>query len=141
MTVEVRYHSRGGKTKKLAEAVAEAAGTQARPVSEPLAADTDVLFLCTAPYGFNVDDEVKQFISGIGVKVNQAVAVSSSAMLKSIRKYLAKPLEEKNIPLSQEEFSCRGEFLMLHKGKPDADDLKAAADFAKGILARSESAS
>ncbi len=131
MNTAVRYHSRGGKTRKLAEAVAKAVGTKALPVSEPLTAPVDLLFICTAPYAFNVDKEVKDFIDGINVKVGRAVAVSSTAALKSIRKYLEKPLSEKNIPLATEEFCCRGEFMMLHKGKPDSADLKAAADFAK----------
>ncbi len=139
MTVAVRYYSRGGKTKKLADAVARAVGTEAKPVSEKLASDADVLFLCTAPYAFDVDDEVKSFIKGIDVTVKKAVAISSSAMLKSIRKYLESPFAEKKIPLSNEEFSCRGEFLMLHKGKPDNDDLRAAADFAKGFVSQGES--
>lgn len=138
MTVAVRYHSRGGKTKKLAQAAAEAAGVEAKPVSEPLIADTDVLFLCTAPYAFDVDDEVKAFIKGIDVSVKTAVLISSSAALKSIRKYLEQPFAEKKIPLSGEEFSCRGEFLMLNKGRPNREDLQAAADFARRIVSQAE---
>ncbi len=139
MTVAVRYYSRGGNTKKLADAVARAVGTEAKPISEKLDSDTDVLFLCTAPYAFDVDDEVKSFIARIDVSVKKAVAVSSSAMLKSIRKYLEKPFAEKKIPLSQKEFSCRGQFLVLHRGKPDDGDLKAAADFAKAVVAEEKS--
>lgn len=138
MKIEVRYHSRGGKTKKLADAVAAAAGTQAKAISEPLAADTDILFLCTAPYAFNVDSEVKSFISGIGVGVKKAVLVSSSAAVKSIRKYVEKSFAEKKITVSDEEFSCRGQFLCLHRGRPNEEDLKAAADFAKRVIKREE---
>lgn len=136
MTIAVRYYSRGGKTQKLAQAVADAVGAEAKSIAVPLDADTDILFLCTAPYAFDVDDKVKTFIGGIGVTVKKAVAVSSSAMLKSIRKMLEKPLAEKKIPLSEEEFSCRGEFLMLHKGKPDSGDLRAAADFARRVVSQ-----
>jgi hypothetical protein len=32
------------------------------------------------------------------------------------------------------EFHCKGEFKGIHKGKPDASDMKAAADFAKSIV-------
>ncbi len=136
MTVEVRYYSRGGKTKKLADAVAKAVNTEAKPVTEKLAGDTDILFLCTAPYAFNVDGAVTAFIRSIDVTVKKAVMISSSAALKSIRKYVEKPFAEKHIPLSKEEFSCRGEFLMLHRGKPNAADLQAAADFAKRVVSR-----
>lgn len=51
-------------------------------------------------------------------------------------KQVARRLVEKGIPMAREEFACRGSFAMMHKGKPDAADLKAAADFAKGIVAK-----
>ncbi len=130
----VRYFSRGGNTKKLAEAVAKAAGIEAKAVSEPLDGDTDILFLGSAPYGFDVDEEVKKFISGLNVKVGRVVNFSTSAVVRSTRKYLEKPLAEKGIPLSREEFACRGSFMMLHKGRPNDNDLKAAAEFVKKII-------
>lgn len=131
MKIEVRYYSRGGNTKKVAEAIAKAVGAEAKPVAEPLSEDVDVLFLGSSPYAFDVDDEVKKFISGINVKVGKAVNFSTSAAVKSTKKYVEKLLSQKGIPMAEEEFSCRGSFMMLHKGRPNADDLKAAADFAK----------
>ena len=38
------------------------------------------------------------------------------------------------IPLDEREFHCRGEFKGIHKGKPDEEDLKAAAEFTKTII-------
>ena len=32
--------------------------------------------------------------------------------------------------MDEKEFHCKGEFKMLHKGKPDNEDLRAAAEFA-----------
>ena len=134
MKIAIRYHSRGGNTKKIADAISAAAGVEARPVSEPLSEDVDILFLGSAPYAFDVDDEVKKFIDGIDVSVGKVVNFSTSAAVKSTRKYIAKLLEAKKIPLAKEEFSCRGAFAMLHKGRPNAADQKAAADFAKTII-------
>ncbi len=134
MKVAVRYHSRGGNTKKVAEAIARAAGAEARPVSEPLAEGVDILFFGTAPYGFDVDDEAKDFIRGIGVPVGRVVLFSTSAMVKSIRKYVEKPFADKKIPIAGEEFSCRGEFAMLHRGRPSADDLGEAEAFARRVV-------
>ena len=62
MNIEVRYYSRGGNTKKIAEAIAGAVGVEAKTVAEPLTGDVDILFLGSAPYAFDVDDEVKKFI-------------------------------------------------------------------------------
>ena len=38
------------------------------------------------------------------------------------------------IPVDDREFHCKGEFKGIHKGKPDAEDLVAAAAFAKSIV-------
>lgn len=138
MNVAVRYYSRGGNTKKIAEAIAKAVGVEAKTVSEALTEDVDILFLGSAPYAFDVDEEVKRFISGIQVSVGKVVNFSTSAAVRSTRKYVEKLLAEKKIALAKEEFSCRGAFAMLHKGRPNEEDQKAAADFARGILERGE---
>ncbi len=134
MKIAVRYYSRGGNTKKVAETIAKAIGVEAKTVAEPLTEDVDILFLGSSPYAFDVDDEVKKFINGINVSVGKAVNFSTSAAVKSTKKYVEKLLSEKNIPMAKEEFSCRGSFMMLHKGRPNEDDLKAAAEFAKNII-------
>lgn len=134
MKLAVRYYSKGGNTKKIAEAIAKAVGTEAKTVTEPLDEDVDILFLGSAPYAFDVDDEVKNFISNINVSVGKVINFSTTAVIRSTRKYVEKLFAEKNIPVANEEFSCRGAFAMLHKGRPDEDDLKSAAEFAKKII-------
>lgn len=134
MKLAVRYYSRGGNTKKIAEAIAKAVGVEAKTVTEPLDEDVDILFLGSAPYAFNIDEEVKKFINGIHVSVGKVVNFSTSAAVRSTRKYVEELLAEKKIPAAKEEFSCRGAFGMLHKGRPNEDDQKAAADFARGII-------
>lgn len=134
MKVAIRYYTRGGNTKKLADAIAEAIGVEARTTAEPLTEDVDILFLGSSVYAYGVDDEVKKFIKGIDVKVGKVVNFSTAAIIKSTYKQVAKLLAERNIPLAKEEFACKGSFAVMHKGKPDADDCKAAADFAKKIV-------
>lgn len=134
MKIAVRYYSRGGNTKKVAEAIARAVGAQAKAVSEPLTEAVDILFLGSAPYAFDVDDAVKTFVRGINVPVGKIVNFSTSAAVKSTRKYVEKLCAEKKLPVAEEEFSCRGAFAMLHKGRPNESDLKAAANFAKKVI-------
>ena len=134
MTVAVRYYSRGGNTKKIAEAIADAIGVKAETVAVPLSGNVDILFLGSAPYAFDVDDEVKKFIRGINVSVGKVVCFSTAAVIKSTRQYVQKLLTEKKIPLADEEFACRGAFTVLHRGHPNAEDQKAAADFARKIV-------
>ena len=134
MKVAIRYYTRGGNTKKLADAIAEAIGVEAKTTAEPLTEDVDILFLGSSVYAYGVDDEVKKFIKEIDVKVGKVVNFSTAAIIKSTYKQVAKLLAEKNILFAKEEFACRGSFAVMHKGKPDADDCKAAADFAKKIV-------
>ncbi len=134
MKVAVRYYSRGGNTEKLAKAIAEAVGVEALTTDTPLSEDVDVLFLGSAVYAYGVDESVKKFISGIDVKVGKVVNFSTAALIKSTYKQVAKLLEQKKIPLAKEEYYCRGSFGPLHAGKPDADDMKAAAAFARKVV-------
>ena len=136
MKVAIRYYTRGGNTKKLAEAISKAVGVDAETTSVPLTEDVDVLFLGSSVYANGVDHAVKEFIRGINVKVGKVVNFSTAALVKSTYKQVAKLLEEKHIPFAEEEFYCRGSFAVMHRGRPNADDCNAAADFAKKIISQ-----
>ena len=83
MKVEIRYYTRSGNTKKLAEAIAKAVGVKARTVDEPLKEDVDILFLGSSVYAYGVDDSVKKFISNIDVRIGKVVNFSTAALIKS----------------------------------------------------------
>jgi len=40
---------------------------------------------------------------------------------------------EKRIPVAKENFYCKGQFKIMHRGKPDATDLKAVREYAKAV--------
>ena len=138
MKIAIRYYTRGGNTKKLADAISQAVGVEAKTTAQPLTEDVDILFLGSSVYAYGVDDEVKKFIEGINVKVGKVVGFSTAALIKSTHKQVSKLLAARQIPFAQEEFACKGSFAVLHKGKPDAEDCKAAAAFAKKILSQGE---
>ena len=134
MKAAIRYYTRGGNTKKLADAISKAVGVDAETTAVPLAEDVDILFLGSSVYAGGVDDAVKEFVSGIKVKVGKVVSFSTAALIKSTYKQVAKLLEEKQIPLAKEEFYCKGSFAVMHRGRPNADDCAAAAEFARKIV-------
>lgn len=45
MSIAIRFYTRGGNTEKLAKAVEEVVGVQAKKVSEPLTEKVDTLLL------------------------------------------------------------------------------------------------
>lgn len=134
MKVAVRYFSRGGNTKKIADAIAEAVGVEALTTSDPLKEDVDILFLGSSVYAYGVDDEIKRFIKEIDVKIGKVVNFSTAALVKSTYKQVGKLLKEKGIPQASEEFYCRGSFAMMHKGHPNVEDCNKAGNFARKIV-------
>ena len=135
MTYAVRYYTKTGNTKKLAEAVAAAVGAEALPISEPLTEYVDVLFLGNSFYAFSIDPEVRRFVQSIDREtVGMIVNFGSAAMLNSTYKKVKAEADRAGIPMCEKEFHCRGEFKGIHKGRPDENDLKAAAEFARSII-------
>ncbi|MBP3721117.1 MAG: flavodoxin [Clostridia bacterium] len=135
MKVAVRYYTKTGNTKKLAQAIADALGTEALPLSVPVTEKVDLLFLGNSYYAFSIDPEVRDFIHSLDKKtVGKIVNFGSAALLNSTWKKVRAEADKVGIPLEEREFHCRGEFKGIHKGKPDAADLKAAADFARKIV-------
>ena len=135
MKVAVRYYTKTGNTKRLAEAVAKALGVEALPISAPVEERADLLFLGNSYYAFSIDPEVKDFIRRLDKdKVGKIVNFGSAAMLNSTWKKVKAEADKAGIPMEEREFHCKGEFKGLHKGKPDADDLEAAAAFAREIV-------
>ena len=134
MKVAVRYYTKTGNTKKLAMAVAEALGAEALPISVPVTEPVDLLFLGNSYYAFSIDPEVRAFIRALDKeKVGKIVNFGSAAMLNSTYRKVRAEAEKIGIPVSDREFHCRGEFKGIHKGRPNEEDLKAAAAFAKSV--------
>ncbi len=136
MKAAVRYYTKTGNTKRLAEAVAGALGVEALPISTPVTEPVDILFLGNSYYAFSIAPEVKDFIRGLDKdKVGKIVNFGSAAMLNSTYKKVKAEADRAGIPMDEREFHCKGEFKGIHKGRPDEEDLKAAAKFASGFKA------
>ena len=135
MKIAVRYYTKTGNTKRLAEAVAAAVGVEALPVSTPVTEPVDHLFLGNTYYAFSIDPEVRKFIASLDKSlVGKIVNFGSAAMLNSTYKKVKAEADRVGIPLDEREFHCKGEFKGIHKGKPDEEDCKAAAQFAKDLI-------
>ena len=135
MKAAVRYYTKTGNTKRLAEAVANAIGVDALPISTPITEKVDVLFLGNSYYAFSIDPEVRDFVKSLNKDmVGKIVNFGSAAMLNSTYKKVKAEADKVGIPMDDREFHCKGEFKGIHKGKPDEADMKAVAEFAKKIM-------
>ncbi len=134
MKYAVRYYTKTGNTKRLAEAVAEALGVEALPVSEPVTEPVDILLLGNSYYAFTIDPEVRAFVRSLDKNLVGRIAnFGTAAMMNSTWKKVKTEADKLGIPMVESEFHCKGEFKGAHKGRPNSEDLAAAAAWAKAL--------
>ena len=134
MKIAIRYYTKTGNTKKLAEALSEAVGVEALTVDTPLTEDIDILFLGSAVYAAGVDSKIKEFIESINVNVGKIVNFSSAALIESTYKQVKKIAEDNGLTMAEEEFHCIGAFKFVHRGHPNDEDVNNLVEFAKKIV-------
>ena len=131
MKIAVRYCSRGGNTKKLADAIAAALGVEAESVERPLDEKTDLVFLGSAVYANGVDESVKRFVRKNAENIGTLYNFSTAAVAPSTYKQVKKLADENGVALSEREYHCKGSFLFLNQGRPNDGDVTRAVAFAK----------
>ncbi len=136
MKTAVRYYSRSGSTKRLADAIAAKFGVIAETIDVPLPESVDVLFLGGAVYERSkIDDHLKSFIETLTHdQVKQIVAYSCSNWKMSIQKQIKKALTDENIDVLDEGIALRGQFYFINKGRPTEQECAEAAEYAKQLV-------
>lgn len=134
MKVAIRYYTRSGNTEKLANAIGQALSILAEKISSPLQEKADLLLLGCSYYAFDMDAEVKKFLTENKANIGKVACFGTSAMMKSMAKPMKKVTEPLGIQVADEEFHCRGSFGPAHKGRPNEADQKAAQEFALSLV-------
>ena len=135
MKVAIRYFTRTGHTKKLIDAISEAIGVEALDISHPITEPVDILFLGNSVYVTKTGRDMRHFLQKLDPKlVGEVVNISTAGILESSYKSLCGLCAKYGITVSKKEFRCAGEFNGLHKGKPDDDDARRAAEFAVDVV-------
>lgn len=136
MSVAVRYYSKSGNTKKLADAIAETCGVEALNTQHPIEEQTDILFLGASVYAYGIADEMKRFIADLDPhKVGKIVVFSTSALAERAYPEISRIIKDMGLEVEEKNFYCRGSFLMMHKGRPNEQDIEDVKRFAKEIIA------
>lgn len=134
MNVAVRYYTRGGNTKKVADAIAGELGVEALDITNEVK-DADVLFIGASMYAFKVDKNIKDFVNNLKQENAKKIAVfSTSASDTSTHKKIKKCIKDKSIVIIDEYFSAPGAFLKMNKGRPNDTDLDNAKKFATEVV-------
>lgn len=136
MKIEVRYFTKTGHTKKLAEGIAKQLGVIAKSIPDPLDGNVDVLFLGEGLYSFDIDPEMKAFIKTLNPGNIKEVVVFSSGSFGNAYAPMKRELLAQGLKVSPEEFHCKGNLGFMHKNRPNDKDVYNAAVFAKTVAGK-----
>ena len=130
MNIKVRYYSRSGNTKLLADAIAKGLNVEAISVdsnNSQIKDDTDILFVGGALYAYGLDKKLKQYLANIdGSKIKRAVVFSTSWLSKHSIELIKNHLRDKDINVDEE--------YIYAKNKPNDEFLKQVQSDVKKYL-------
>lgn len=107
METAVRYYSKLGNTKKIAEAIAEETGVKAVSVTEEpdLTEYVDVLFLGGAPYANTMAPQLREYAERLtSDKIGRVVLFTTSNWSRRTVRALRKILTGKGVPVEKRYF-------------------------------------
>ena len=131
MRIDVRYYSKNGGTKKLAEAIAKAVGAECKTVDQPLEKYADVVFLGASVYGGKPDPAVTKFIADNARNIGKIVVFGSACTGKSTFPAIKSAAAGQAVKTAEMFFQCKGQWLFFNKNRPNDQDCADAADFAR----------
>ena len=130
MKIQVRYYSRSGNTKALAEAIAKGVNTKAIAINDnnsSIQDKVDILFIGGALYAYGLDNKLKEYIANLDAnKVSKAIVFSTSWISKHSIDLIKKALKNKGIDVEED--------YLYYNNKPNENELKEASDIAKKMI-------
>ena len=134
MRIDVRYFTKNGGTRKLAEAIAKAVDAEAKTVDQPLEKYADVVFLGASVYGGKPDPSVVRFIADNAKNIGKIVVFGTACTGKSTYPAIKSAAAGQAVKTAEMFFQCKGQFLFFNKNHPNDQDCANAADFAKNQI-------
>jgi flavodoxin I len=128
--------SRGGNTRKVADAIAEELGTRVGDLTAPLPADAKVLFLGSGTYGGAPGKEMMKFVTDNVFTGRKVALFGTSLAPEGAEKMIAKigdAVTGKGATVIG-SYHCKGKFLLFNRGRPNTEDLDNAKKFAREMI-------
>jgi len=134
--IAVFVDSRGGNTRKVADAIAEELGVRVGDLKDTLPADAKVLFLGSGTYGSAPGKEMTKFVTD-NVFTGRKVALFGTSLAPvGAQKMIAVmegALTGKGATVLG-SYRCKGKFLLFNRGRPNTEDLENAKKFAREMI-------
>ena len=140
MKIAVRYQSRGGNTKAVAEIIAKTAGVKAEPIDTPLDEAVDVLFVGGGVYAWEIDTSLKNYLETLNLGDAKSAAIFSTSGFTSSTDKIAEIVRGKGIHVCVKALSIKmgihNQHLFGGEGEPTLSDKKIGLihDFVMEII-------
>ena len=134
--IAVFVDSRGGNTRKVADAIAGELGASMGDLAAPLPADAEILFLGSGTYGGAPGTGMMKFVTD-NVFTGRKVALFGTSMAEAGAQKMIAALGDaliKKGAIVLGNYQCRGKFLLFNRGRPGTEDLDNAKKFAREML-------
>lgn len=133
---QVLFYSRGGHTRKIADAIAKETGAKAAEITgATLDPAAKLIFLGSGCYGGAPGEDMQKFIDAGNFQGKRVALFSTSAggAGKELDT-MAGALKQKGASVVG-RFTCKGQFIQfVSRGHPDQADLDGAARFARDMI-------
>jgi len=131
--VSVIVDSRGGNTRKVADAIAEELGIPAKEVTPALTDNAKLLFLGSGTYRGKPGEKMMTFIESGDFSGRKVALFGTSASLAGGQKMInvmTDALTKKGATIAG-AYHCKGKMLVINWGHPNKEDLENAKNFAR----------
>jgi flavodoxin len=133
---QVIYFSKGGNTRKVADAIAGELGVTAQNVAQAVLGKEGegVVFLGSGCYGKKPNPSVLQFIKDNDFQGRRVAVFGTSGGGKGLAlKDMTEALKAKGVSVCG-SFDCKGKFGVFNRGRPDESDLAKARSFVQETM-------
>lgn len=135
MNIAIRYYSKFGHTRQMANIVAEETGAEPLSIATPIDQPVDVLYFGSAVYATVVDWRVKKFIKTLTPdKVKHVICFSSAAIIESNYPKVRALFEQQGISVDTRQFTCRGSMGPIQAGHPNQTDFDNLRNFIRSTI-------
>ncbi|MDR1231779.1 MAG: flavodoxin domain-containing protein [Spirochaetaceae bacterium] len=107
MKFAIRYQSRGGNTKEVAEAIAKVAGTTAESIEKPIVEPVDLLIIGGGVYKWDIDPSLKNYLETLTPELVKSVAAFTTAGGMDKTKTILSIVKSKGINAQNETLSVK----------------------------------
>jgi flavodoxin len=132
----VLVDSRGGNTRKVADAIAEEMGIKVRDAKTSSLDDAKVLFLGSGTYGGKPGETMMKFIESGNLSGRKVAIFGTSASLAGGQKMISTMTDillQKGATILG-SYHCKGKFFLVNWGHPDKEDLDNAKKFTREMI-------